>query len=101
MRTSNKLVGSLNKSIPKDEDAPIDDEMDALSVGEVIPGYSRYCQVKAILERKYGKHISEQEMNKILTVVLATMPHEIKCKRRYGEEKRTRGWRAQLDKEDV
>lgn len=90
---SNKLIGSLNVALPKDEDAPMDDEMDTLSVGEVIPGYSQYCQVKAILERKYGRHISEQEMNKILTVVLGTMPHEKRCKRKYGEERRTRGWR--------
>lgn len=92
-------VGSLNRAPHENEvlDRPVDDEFSDLSVGEVIPGYNRYCLTKAILERKYGRKITDEEMDKILKVVLSTMPHEKRVKKKYGEQK-GRKWREQLGK---
>ena len=56
------------------------------SFGEVIPGYDRFIQLKAILEKKYGQHITWGQMRAIFMAVLSDSKHEKRVKKKYGED---------------
>jgi hypothetical protein len=56
-------------------------------VQESVPGLGRYLEVKRILEEKYGRKISTQQMGRIFSEVLKEMPHEKRVRKQYGEGK--------------
>lgn len=74
------------------------DEGRQVQHGELVPGLDRYLKVKALLEKKYGQHITYTQMRLIFGAVLSDMKHEKLVKKRYGESKNY--WKKRLkDKE--